>query len=67
MTAECEPWDFQRFVRHYDDVAAARSGWRFDRGGALTEAKLRDWYESTTLWTSLLDFAQTRFQLDQEM
>ena len=67
MTAGREAWDFEQFVRHYNEVAGERSGWMFDRGGALTEEKLRGWYESTSLWSSLLDFAQTRFQLDQEV
>ena len=63
---EREPWDFEVFVRHYDEVARECSGWMFDRGGPTPE-KLRGWYESTTLWTSLLDFARTRFQLDQQV
>ncbi len=61
-----EPWDYEVFIRRYNEIARERTGWDFDRSGPSAE-KLRGWYESTTLWTSLSDFALTRFQLDQEI
>jgi hypothetical protein len=61
-----EPWNFDAFVRHYNEIAAASSGWRFD--GDISEEKLREWYEGAgSLWDSLRDFAKTRFELDQRM
>ena len=64
--SEREAWDFKAFVRHYNEIARERSGWEFDPGGPSPE-KLRAWYEGTSLWSSLRDFANTRFQLDQEV
>lgn len=61
-----EPWDYEAFVRCYDEIAREHGGWMFDRAGPGPE-KLRGWYESTSLWLSLCDFARTRFQLDQQM
>lgn len=61
-----EGWDYEAFVRAYNEIAREHGGWDFDRGGP-TEAQLRGWYESTSLWTSLRDFARTRFQLDQQV
>lgn len=66
MDAPQEPWDFDAFVRHYDEIARESAGWRFD--GSLPEEKLRGWYEAAgTLWMSLRDFAKTRFDLDQRV
>ncbi len=64
--AQREPWDFEVFVRHYNEIARDHSGWEFDRSGPSPE-KLRAWYEATTLWSSLRDFARVRFQLDQQI
>ncbi len=66
VTPEREAWDYEAFARCYTDIARQRGGWEFDRGGPSPE-KLQHWYESTTLWDSLCDFALTRYQLDQEI
>jgi len=63
---EREAWDYEAFIRCYNEVARQHCGWDFDRLGPSPE-KLRGWYESTTLWSSLCDFARTRFQLDQQI
>jgi hypothetical protein len=47
-----EPWDFEAFVRYYNEIAREHSGWNFDPSGPSPE-KLRAWYEDSTLWSSL--------------
>ncbi|HET7699733.1 MAG TPA: hypothetical protein VFM06_02565 [Candidatus Limnocylindria bacterium] len=64
--AEREAWDYDVFVRHYDEIASELGGWMFDREGPSPE-KLREWYETAPIWETLRDFARTRFQLDQQM
>ena len=61
-----EAWSFEEFVRAYDELAHEFGGWEFDRGGPTPE-QLRAWYEAAPLWTSVRDFARTRFQLDQQV
>lgn len=55
---EREPWDFAAFVQHYNEIAREHSGWVYDASSPGAE-KLRHWYESTTLFDSLWDFART--------
>ncbi|MEP7003956.1 MAG: hypothetical protein ABI888_05390 [Chloroflexota bacterium] len=61
-----EPWDYDAFIRHYNTFARERTGWVYDQSSPSAE-KLRGWYESSALWDSLLDFAETRYQLDQQV
>jgi hypothetical protein len=62
---EKEPWDFEAFVRAYNAIAKERGGWVWP--GEINPEKLRGWYEPTSLWDSLRDFAETRYELDQEI
>ena len=64
---EREAWDYEIFVRHYNERAHERGGWEYDfpRSGPSPE-KLRGYYESP-IWDSLRDFALTRYELDQEV
>lgn len=61
-----EPWDYEAFVRHYNEFAREFSGYDFDPTG-MPEEKLRGYYEAAPLWESPRDFAHTRFQLDQQI
>lgn len=61
-----EAWDYEAFVRHYNEIARERSGWEFDRAGPSPE-KLQAWYEGAPIWSSLRDFARVRFELDQQI
>lgn len=61
-----EPWDYDAFVRHYNEIAREHGGWEFDPGGP-SPTKLRGWYEVAGLWSSLRDFAHVRFELDQQI
>ncbi len=60
-----EAWDYDAFVRHYNEFAREFGGWNFDATG-MSEEKLRGYYDSQ-LFDDLRDFARTRFQLDQQM
>ncbi len=60
-----EPWDYVRFVAHYDEIARAKGGWVWP--GEIDAAKLQGWYVAGGLWSGLRDFALTRYQLDQEV
>jgi hypothetical protein len=62
-----EPWDFAAFLRHYDELARAHTGWVYDASSPDAEKLKGWWYESTTLFDSLQDFARIRFQLDQQL
>ncbi len=64
---EREAWDYEAFIRHYNDLAHKHGGWEFDRNGYTPEPKLRAWYEESALYDSLLDFARTRFELEQQV
>ena len=66
MPPEREAWDYEVYARCYTEIARERGGWEFDPGGPSSE-KLQGWYELTSVWDSLRDFALTRFQLDQEL
>jgi hypothetical protein len=66
VAPEREAWDYDVFVRRYNETARQRGGWDFDPTGREPE-KLCGWYESSPLWSSLADFALTRYQLDQEI
>ena len=63
---ERESWDYEQFVRHYNEIARERGGWNYDRDGPSPE-KLQSWYDVGPIWSSLRDFALTRYQLDQEI
>lgn len=60
-----EPWNFALFVRHYNEIARERGGWIWP--DEISPEKLQGWYEPTTLWKDLRDFALTRYQMDQEI
>lgn len=40
-----EPWDYEAFVRHYNEFAREFSGYDFDPTG-MPEEKLRGYYEA---------------------
>lgn len=61
-----EAWDYEKFVRHYNEIASEYGGWMFDPGGPSPET-LQAWYEGAPIWDSLRDFARIRFQFDQQM
>ncbi len=63
---EPEPWDYEAFVRHYNELARESGGYDFDRA-SMPEEKLRHYYESASIRESPRDFARTRFQLDQQI
>ena len=60
-----EPWNFELFVRHYNEIAKERGGWVWP--GEISAEKLQGWYGGAPLWDGLRDFALTRYQLDQEI
>jgi hypothetical protein len=64
-TPPAEPWDFDVFVRHYNEIAKERGGWVWP--SEIGPDKLRSWYAGGSIWTDLRDFARTRYQLDQEV
>jgi len=60
-----EAWDYDAFVRHYDEIARERGGWVWP--GEISAEKLQGWYGVGSVWTGLRDFARSRYQLDQEL
>ena len=60
-----EAWDFKLFVRHYNRIAKERGGWVWPE--EISEEKLREWYGKDPLSQTLEDFAQGRYELDQEV
>ena len=60
-----EPWDFDRFVAHYNEIARERGGWVWP--GEIAAEKLQGWYGSGAVWNGLREFALARYELDQEV
>ena len=65
MSVAKEPWDFEKFVTLYDEIADAHPGsWYFDRKGHSTSEILRGTYEDLPC-TTLREFATTHFEYEQ--
>lgn len=64
-TGPREPWDYDLFVRHYNEIAKERGGWVWPK--EISAEKLQGWYVDGSIWAGLRDFALTRYQLDQEV
>lgn len=60
-----EAWDFKAFARHYNRIAKERRGWVWP--GEIAEETLRDWYRKDPLSQTLEEFAQGRYEMDQEV
>lgn len=65
MTAEQqEPWDIEKFIECYNEIAKERGGWYWDRNSGVTPL-LKSWYEEM-YWKTIRQFADARYMLDQE-
>ncbi len=60
-----EPWDFDAFVRYYNEIARERSGWNFEPKEDTNDA-LKQTYEGVNAYRSLREYAKHRFVYDQE-
>lgn len=61
---EKEPWDFEAFVRCYNERAREFGGWNYDRSSAATPL-LQSWYEEMH-WKTIREFAEAHYMSEQQ-
>lgn len=62
-----EPWDFKKFVRHYNEIAREQSGWVFNPNEEGHEAAhLKERYEGLDMYRMLREYAQHRVIYEQQ-